>query len=142
MAKNILFKENLRLCIVKDKKVIFKSTSRGILPMFTAVKDKQSELIGASVADRVIGRAAAILNVYSKTSSIYTDIVSKNALEILKLNNIDIDYNQSVSYIMNRTKDDLCPVEKISTQVDDNDYAKLLQRIEEFLFSIKAIERI
>ncbi len=136
MAKDVLSKENLRICIVKDEKVVFKSNKRGILPMYTAVTKHYDELNGAAVADRVIGRAAAMLNVYSKTSAVYSDISSESAIEILSANNINITYIKSVPYIKNRTKDDLCPIEKISSKLATDEYLKLLEKIKSFLLSI------
>ena len=139
IAKDILFNENLNICIVKDKKVIFKSDKRGIYPMYIAVTQHYDELNGASVADRVIGRAAAMLNVYSKTSDVYSDISSASAIEILSANDVNITYGESVPYIKNRTKDDYCPIEKISSKLAVDEYSKLVEKIKEFLVSIKAM---
>lgn len=139
IAKKILFEEDLKICIVKNKEVIYKSIKRGIYPMYDAVINQFNELEGASVADRVVGRAAALLNVYAKVATVYSEVISENALALLKENEIEVSYDTSVSGIQNREKNDACPIEKISSKVKDYEYTALLLKIKEFLIDIKAI---
>ena len=140
IAKDLLYQENLTICIVKNGSVIHKSSQKGIYPMYEAITEKYQELEGASVADRVIGRAAAMLNVYAKTEYVFSEIVSKSAVTILHNNKINLSYNKSVAYIKNRSQDDLCPIEKISSKVADTDYKILMSKIKEFLISVKILQ--
>lgn len=140
LAKDLLYKENLTICIVKNGSVIHKSSQKGIYPMYEAISKKHQQLGGASVADRVIGRAAAMLNVYAKTQDVFSEIVSKSAETILHNNEINLSYNQLVPYIKNRSQDDLCPIEKISSKVADTDYVILISKIKDFLVSAKILK--
>lgn len=138
IAKDMLYKDNLKILIYKDKKVVFKSKNRGIQPIFELPrKIKLSEVEGAYVADRVIGRAAAMILSSLKIKAIYTRIISEEAIKIFKENNIQVSYDKKVKNILNRTKEDLCPIEKLSQGV--NNVEELLEEIEIFLKEVVGV---
>lgn len=135
MAVELLEKEKLALAIVKDGKVIFSSSDKGIKPLYTAVKEQKNELEGSSVADRVTGRAAAMLCAYAGIKELKTKLISDNAINILKETNILYEYDEHTSYIKNRDKTGMCPVETLSLKAENID--ELIKGIEAFLESIK-----
>ncbi|QZY55208.1 DUF1893 domain-containing protein [Crassaminicella profunda] len=135
LAKEVLEKESFTLVIVKEGKVIFSSEDKGIKPMYTAVVSMKEKLKGASVADRVIGRAAAMLCVYGNIKELHTKIISESAVSVLENTNILFEYEKKSTYIKNRDKTDMCPVEKLSQDIDHPIY--LIERIQSFLESIK-----
>ncbi|BEP29651.1 DUF1893 domain-containing protein [Helicovermis profundi] len=139
LAKEILYKNNYKICVVKNDALIFFSEDRGILPMYKLVREMYPSLEGASIADRVVGRAAALLSVYAKVQNVYSEIISEGAIDILQKNSILVSYNKKVRNIKNRDRTDLCPVEKLSSRFYDYDYKNLINEIEKFLKSIKAI---
>lgn len=137
MAVGILEKENLALAIVKDGKVIFSSSGKGIKPLYTAVKEQKGELEGSSLADRVTGRAAAMLCAYAGIKQLRTKLISDNAINVLKETNILYEYEEHAPYIKNHDKTGICPVETLSLKAENID--ELLKGIEEFLDSIKKV---
>ena len=72
LAWNTLNKQNLTLVIVKKGKILYRSTERGIKPLYLALQELDKDLIGASLADRVIGKAAALLSMHAGMRSIHT----------------------------------------------------------------------
>lgn len=135
IAKKRLKEDNQKIVVVKGGQVIFKSVDRGIRPMYYLAKNMKENVKGSVVADRVIGKGAAILCSYMGVVSIYTDLISNSAIEILDKNDINYDFINSCDYIKNRDKTDYCPIEKRS--LDTKDPELLLERIEEFLNSLK-----
>lgn len=131
LAKKIMEDEQQSLVIVKDGKVIVKSDMFGIKPLYLAVKEKRELLEKASVADKVIGKGAAMLYDYVKVKEIQTNLISNQAIEVLKKTNIKLEYNESCEYINNRTNTGMCPVEELSSKTDDID--ELMQGINDFL---------
>lgn len=108
-AKALLHKENVSIVIINND--TYTSTKKGIAPLMDILTDNPSFLNGATVADKVIGRAAALLMIYGGIKEVYSDIISTHALDIFKSNNISVAYNECVPYIINRTKDGMCPME-------------------------------
>ena len=79
-----------------------------------AIETLDQNLDGASVADKIVGVAAAMLCVYSKVSSVFALTVSESGLSALKENNILCQFEKKVENILNRDKTDVCPFEKLA----------------------------
>lgn len=108
LLQRILQEEQLT-CVIASQGKLYRETSRGIRPLlhFLATDKLQDALI----ADRIIGKAAAMLMIYGGVREIYTHTISTHALAILRQYNIPLRYEQEVPYIINRTKDGMCPME-------------------------------
>ncbi|SDY81537.1 protein of unknown function [Proteiniborus ethanoligenes] len=135
LAKKLLEEKELTLAIVKEEKIIFTSKDKGIKPIYTAVLEMEEELKDASVADRVTGKAAAILCKYAGIKKLYTKLISQEAIKILQNSNMELIFEESSPYIKNREKTDMCPVEKLSLTTESP--KELIQKIASFLDSIK-----
>ena len=124
-AKEILFSENLTCVILKDDK-IYKSTKRGVAPVMELINDN-IDIEGAIVADKIIGKAAALLFMLCKVKEIYSPIMSEPAIEALKSSDIEFNFKKSVPYIINRTNDGQSHMEKSVS--DTNNPQEALIRI-------------
>lgn len=131
LAKNILDNEKKTIVIVKGGQVIFQSDGRGIRPLYTALKELKDELKGSSVADKVIGKAAAMIYKYAAIKELSTKLISEEAIDMLKNTSIMYEYEKSVPYIKNIDQSSLCPVENLSLNIDNID--ELLLEISNFL---------
>ncbi|HAE91966.1 DUF1893 domain-containing protein [Tissierella praeacuta] len=134
IAKELLVKEDLALVAVKNGEVVFKSKDKGIKPMYILATEMKARSYDASLADRVIGKGAAILCTYIGIKEVYGELISEGGLSILEEYKIPYTMERSCSYIKNRDKTDYCPIEKLS--LDTKDPIVLLQRIKEFFISI------
>lgn len=84
---------------------------RGVSDLYRLLEDDPGFLNGASVADKVVGKAAASMMVLAKVKDVYADVVSQSALDLLESNRVRITYGNIVPYIINRTGTDLCLLE-------------------------------
>jgi hypothetical protein len=114
LAKLKLIKEDLSLVIVKNATVIFETKKQGISGFLQAIEKLNKDLVAASVADKIVGVAAAMLCVYSGISAAFALTVSEEAIKVLKDNNIECLFEYKVSNILNRNKTDVCPFEKLA----------------------------
>jgi len=117
IAKDILEKEGVTLVIVKDGIVLFKTNAPGIKGLLHAIEVMKAEMFGASVADSVVGRAAALLFAYSKVKEVYAAVLSREGLKILKASNIKYEFKELVQRILNKSRTDICPFEKFSLSI-------------------------
>ncbi len=138
MAVELLEKEKLALAIVKDGKAIFSSSEKGIKPLYTAVKEHKNKLEGSSIADRVTGRAAAMICSYAGIKELKTKLISNNAINVLRETNIIYEYDECVPYIKNRDKTGMCPIESLSLKINVVD--DLLRDIQNFMESTKKVK--
>ena len=115
IAKNNL--EGHTICLCKEGKCLF-SEKKGIAPMMGFISDGLN-LEGYSVADLVVGKAAALLFVKSKIKAVFAKTLSKSGEEVLKSNNIPVEYEVLTDKIINRDGTDICPMEKTVLNTDD-----------------------
>ena len=127
IAKLKLIKEHLSLVIVKNGAVIFETKKQGVSGFLQAIKELNQGLVGAAVADKIVGVAAAMLCVYSGVSSVFALTISEGGLRVLEDNNIVCLFEKKVSNILNRNKTDVCPFEKLAMTSENAEdvYVKL-----------------
>jgi hypothetical protein len=114
LARSLLEEEKWNLVIAKEGQVLFSSTERGVAPFFQAVQSMEKSLHNAAVADRIVGSAVAMLCLHARITSVYADIASQGALDMLKGQGVAISSKSTVPYISNYDGTDLCPFEKLA----------------------------
>ena len=112
-ASKRLNQKNLSLVVVKNGKVLFETESHGLNDLVEAINQLQSSMKGSSVADRIVGRAAALLFVYSGVSAVFAATISDGGIAILGNNNVFHEFEKRVPRILNLKKTDVCPFEKL-----------------------------
>ena len=123
LAKRTLREEDLSLAVAKNGRVLFRSKSHGVSDLLAMISDIGRLAEGSSLADSIIGRAAALLCVYSKIVAVYGANMSEGALSVLKANEIKCEYGTLVPKILNRRKDDICPFDKAVLGTNDPNIA-------------------
>ena len=126
-AKLKLIEEDLSLVIVKKNKVVFETKKQGVTGFLEAIEKMNQDLVEASVADKIVGVAAAMLCVYSGVSSVFALTVSEGGIRVLENNSIVFLFEKKVSNILNRSKSDVCPFEKLAMDSGSSEeaYVKL-----------------
>jgi len=119
LAKQRLGQENLSLVIAKKGRVLFETQARGISGLLEGIKKIGKNIRDSSVADRIVGRAAALLLVYSGVTSVYAVTISDGGIEVLKNLNILSEFDKRVPNILNLKKTDACHFEKLVAKVSD-----------------------
>ena len=118
-AKKRLNENNLTLSIVKDDKVLFETTSHGISGFLEAIEKLGDALHGASVADRIVGKAIALLCVYAIVKEVYAIILSEEAEAELKKHAVYSEWDNLVESILDIDMMEMCPFEKLAMQISD-----------------------
>jgi hypothetical protein len=127
LAKLKLLKDDLSLVIVKKGEVIFETSKQGISGFLEAIEKQDKDLVAASAADKIVGVAAAKLCVYTGFVSVFAVTISEAGIRVLEDNNIVCLFERKVSNILNRSKTDVCPFEKLAINSGGSDeaYVKL-----------------
>ena len=110
-AKAALQGELTFAAILKTGEVVT-SEKKGIAPMMALLAEDESVLQGAVVADRVIGRAAALLMQKAGVAEVYGEVVSGHAVKAFAAAGVSFSYGKEVEYIINRTGTGMCPMEE------------------------------
>ena len=119
LAKRTLEEGGCTCVVAGGGEVIFTSRERGVKPLV------------AALADKVIGRAAALLAVLAGITELYAKVISVSALAELEKAGIPAGCEIKAEAIRNRAGDGLCPMERLSQGVTAPE--EMLRRAEEFL---------
>ena len=117
-AKTLLSSTDSTIAVVSVDDV-YTSQERGVKPLLHLLTEKKGFLKGASVADKVIGKAAALLMVIGEIKEVHTLIISEPAIKVFEKYNIPCFYDKKVDRIVNRTGDGLCPMESLCLDVEE-----------------------
>lgn len=136
--KQMLAHDDVRGVVRTAAAEVIEFHNPGVKDLFELVASRPHELAGALVADRVIGRGAALLLVLGKVKSVYAQVISSPALQVLNEANINVGYGSIEPNIINRDGTDLCPVEKLTMTIVDPKVA--YEKIKEFLINKNIIK--
>ena len=123
LARKKLFKGKYSCVLVRDGKIIMASYDKGIRPIFSKLAENKKSLQNAVLADKVVGKALALLCLLAEIKSVYGYVISNNARFILESKGVDVEYNEIVPYIMNKDETDKCPMEKLVNNIEDPEKA-------------------
>ncbi len=104
------FAEGKYSCVIGNGEVYTFNRS-GIADLLDIYTNKPRLLKGALVADKIIGRAAAAILLMGGISELYTPIISRPALNMLRKAHITVSYGKVVPSIRNRVGNGICPMD-------------------------------
>ena len=118
-------------CVIYNNDHIHLFHKRGVQDLHQLLRTSPDTLRGAMIADKVVGKGAAVLMTAGGVRWVYADVISQSALEFLLTHNIEAEYGRVVPNIINRAGTDICPVERLCMQCEDIEDALTL--IDEFI---------
>jgi hypothetical protein len=121
LAKKQLYDKQLTLAIVKNGVVIYETDAHRISGFMRAIDKLGSTLCGASVADKVAGKALALLCVYAGIQEVYAEVLSKKAQELFDQNQVTYQWLQMVDNVLDLNKTGVCPFEKAAALITNPD---------------------
>lgn len=106
---DLLRKGNHSLVIHRDTTSVY--DTRGIATLLQIIDKDSNELSGATVVDKVVGKAAAALMIVGGVSELHALLITQGALSLLATSDIRVSYDTLTDHIINRTHTGLCPME-------------------------------
>lgn len=103
-------------CVLCKGQAIRTSTHRGVKPLMELLEE---DVAGFSAADKVVGKATALLYCLLGVKAVYAAVISEPALEVLLRHGIAATWGQTVPYIVNRAGTGRCPMELATEDIDD-----------------------
>lgn len=105
-------------CVICGDDMIITDKRRGVRPLLDLLEN-ETNIRGFSAADKVVGKAAAYLYCLLGIESLFANVISQPALNVLQSAGIPVEYSQMVPAIRNRTGDGYCPMESAVWDIDD-----------------------
>lgn len=89
---------------------------RGVKPLLRMIKEGHS-LRGFAVADKVVGKAPALLYAVLGPDAVFSSVMSWTGRAVLLASGIATSYDTLVRHIQNRAKNGQCPMDSSVTNV-------------------------
>jgi hypothetical protein len=116
----------LGMCLMvwKDGEVVFSSPSKGIRPHLEAIeKLGRGGLVSSVMADKIVGRAAALLMLYSVPVEVHAGVITTKAKELLIARGVKVYHKMEVPVIKERDGRIYCPFEAMVQDINDPEEA-------------------
>jgi len=108
---------------------------KGVADLYDLLNNEPNFLKDASIADKIVGKAAAALMIIGGIAKVYADVISTSALELLKQTSINVQYGEEVSVIENKDRTGMCPMETLVKNCST--VQEILPIVEEFISNIR-----
>lgn len=105
-------------CVLCRGQEVITDTRRGIRPLLELWEDGR-DLRGFCAADKVVGKAAAMIYCLLQVSALHAGVLSRPALQVLQRHGIRVTWDTLVDAIRNRTGTGFCPMESAVLGLDD-----------------------
>ena len=116
--------KDLTLVLVLNED-IYKSSEKGIKSLLQLLNSGKNYL-NYSAADKIVGKAAAMLYKLLNVNDIYGEVMSIRAINFLEQNNINFKYKIKTKEIINRKGTGICPMEQTVLNIENPTEAKKL----------------
>lgn len=116
-AKEILHNKQCT-CVVLVQETCLTSNKSGIRPVLDWLRADNTALRGGTAADKVVGKAAAMLFVYGGVTAVWAEIISEPAYAFLQQHGVAVTYGKLVAAIHNREGTGLCPMEQHALRME------------------------
>ena len=98
------------------------ANEKGVLPILRWIRSGV-DLEGYSVADKTGGKAAAMLYCLLGIKEVYFQTASTAAVVYLRENGVECEAGKVVGHILNKDRNDMCPIEKLVRDIDSPEEA-------------------
>lgn len=102
--------------------VLITSEKRGIRPLLELYTEG-TDMTGWSCADKVVGKAPAMMYVLLGVSEVFAPVMTKTAKAIMENAGIKCTSDTLTDVIIRRDGKDICPMEKAVKDIDDPEEA-------------------
>ena len=118
-----LVRENRAECVVIRHGSLHTKRGRGVMPLLEFRDGDRNLLKGATVVDKVIGRAAAAVLISGGARAVYGETMSEDGRAFLRRYGIRTSHGKLVPRILNADRSGRCPLELAVVGIDDPEIA-------------------
>lgn len=110
-------------CVVLKDDKLYRFNGIGVKPIISNLDINKTFFEDALIADKIIGKAAALLLVLGKIKMVYGAVMSQTAIEVFENNKTSYQFGEKVPFISNRSNTGTCPLEQAVAEIDQPDKA-------------------
>ena len=111
------------LMVYEGGSVLFQSQSKGIRPHLEAIAALGSRLSGTLLVDKIVGRAAALLILYSGSVEVHAGVISRGGRDMLERARVKLFFREETEHIKMVDGRIYCPFEAMVQGIEDPERA-------------------
>lgn len=120
-AKEILTQTGSTCVLCRDE-LVYTTAQRGIRPLIDWLESGE-DTCGFSAADKVVGKAAALMYCLLGVRRVHGNVMSEAAVKVLRRNGVEVYWDRLTEGIRNRMGTGPCPLEAATGHIDDPEEA-------------------
>lgn len=113
-AKRLYHTHSYTFVIVQADRVVAFGTRDGVGELLDVVAEAGEILKGAALADKIVGKAVAMVAAHAGITAVYSPLMSEPAVHALQVRGIEAASDRIVPFIQNKRGDGLCPMEQLT----------------------------
>jgi len=110
-AKRLIQTKEATCVVIQGGVIVRTAEGPGISPLLRLFDEEPDVLRDAVVADKIIGKAAAMILVLAGARMVYGEVMSAAGLDYLHKHQVQAVYGRCVDVIHNRARNGICPIE-------------------------------
>ena len=107
------------LMVYKGGALLFQSSSKGIRPHLEAINQLGEGIRGSIMVDKIVGRAAALLILYSEAAEAHAAVISTPGKRVLEMHGLKFTYLEETDHIKMQDGQIFCPFEAMVQGITD-----------------------
>ncbi|MFC2069767.1 DUF1893 domain-containing protein [Chloroflexota bacterium] len=115
--------------VYEDGKLVFSSDKDRLLPLLEYLDSFSPRPGKVAVFDKIVGNAAAVLLVIAGCREVYSPLGSHLAIKTLDKFGINYHFSETVPYIQQANKIDMCPMEKLSLDKTPEEFHEIMKNL-------------
>ncbi|MFC1901239.1 DUF1893 domain-containing protein [Chloroflexota bacterium] len=117
------------LRVYSEDKLIFSSDKDRLLPLLEYLSTFSPRREQVVVFDKIVGNAAALLLVIADCREIYSPLGSQLAIKTLDKYGIKHNFLETVPFIQQANKVDMCPMEQLSLDKTPEEFHQVMKEL-------------
>lgn len=105
-------------CVLSDGEKTLTSRERGVKPLIAYIESGE-DFRGFVAADKVVGKAAAMLYSLMGVKRLHAQVMTEQASAVCRRHGIEPSFDVITDKIINRRGDGICPMEQVVADVDE-----------------------
>lgn len=123
LAKRSLMENQLAFALAKNGVILKTGKRDGIGELIETVDSLGDQSIDASLADKIVGKAVAMVARKAGIRAVYSPLASIAARDALAQEHISLECDELVPLILNKRNDGPCPMERLTMPIAEPDTA-------------------
>ncbi len=109
----------LSLMVHDGDEVLFRSASKGVRPHLEAIDALGTRLRGTTMVDKIVGRAAALLILYSGAAEVHAGVINPGGRKLIEDAGVRLSFDKEIDHIKTIDGRIYCPFEAMVQGIDD-----------------------